>query len=643
MLVLLCILATFNAQLLTAGDALGAQQKDKLQNIMKQRPEVNLNRQRQDINLNDRVKVLANVSPWYKIGSEGGISVIATTSEQLDMFQWRFRGDGSSYIRHRYSVGKTWSNWQDLGGNTGLPIKAASLGDGRMAVFAVWLDKTLRCRYYDGGSWSEWQNLGGSFTGAPEVVVMDLQLNVRDRIDVTNTPKVSQKLAAGQAPQQGQSPSAQPLSPNNSKMGAILKQDSYRAQARQQPEPQPQGQKIIPFDTKKSRIEVYEPIKNVPKLEPPSRTRIAHIFVKNIDGTLWHRQGRGPSGSWNAWQSLGGTPFNSVVATASTDKKIDVVIWNNNTAPSYGAFYWDMSSYKWSGWMGLNIAAGAAPVIISTQEDQLEVFCLSGADTNLYHRRRTGTSWSGWVIADNRAYPLAAMSIRSGIVQLFVQKADFELYEIEWDGRKFLKSKIGGYCAQVTGVRSLDKPRFDLFLDDGHGALWQKWWGPGATLLPETGLQPHSYPSGGQGQPANAFGECNAGLRGVYKGQGYVCEPIPPPPPPTTPPPPPPTTTPPPSSAQKPVISVAVANATFVVTGSGLTPNSTVTVRVADDALTSRYFNYTSTSDGRLQAVVPNICVNAGRIYFSATDGRRDASDRTGSLWSNTVPMSCTQ
>ncbi|MBI3651516.1 MAG: hypothetical protein HY231_10900 [Acidobacteria bacterium] len=623
MLALLCILATFNMQWLTAGTALGAQQAERLRTIMGQR---------QQVNINERVKELAKISPWYKVGGGSVVSVVTTFPGVLEIFGLELR-DGVFYITHRSLSGTNLSRREDLGGNTGYSIKAVSLGDGRMAVFAVWLDQTLRCRYYDGGSWGEWQNLGGSFIGTPEVAVTDFQFIIRDRIDVMNTPKVFQKIADQPAAPPSQSPTAQPVNPNHTKM-RVIKRDSVQAQVGQPATISTQTQ-ANPRQVKKTEVAIYDKVKIGPLLNPPTRTRIAHVFVKNIDGTLWHREGTGLPGSWHAWQSLGGKSFNGIVATASTDKKVDVVIWNNNEVPSYGAYYWDTRGYKFSGWTGLNISAGAAPVLFSAQEDQLDLFCL-GNDLKLYHRRRSGSSWSNWVVADNRAYPLAAMSIRSGIVELFVRKADFELYEIEWDGKKFVASKIGGSCAYVAGVQALDKPRFDLFLTDMNNAPFQKWWGASATFLPETGVQPATFPTAGEGQRPNAFGECGAGLQ-ITQG---LCQRIPPPPPP----PPPTQQTPPPAptpTVQKPSISVVVANGTFAVSGSGFTPNSTITIRVADDALANVYYLYRSMADGRLQAVVPNICVNPGNIYFSATDGRHDASDRTGSLWSNTVRMSC--
>jgi hypothetical protein len=111
-----------------------------------------------------------------------------------------------------------------------------------------------------------------------------------------------------------------------------------------------------------------------------------------------------------------------------------------------------------------------------------------------------------------------------------------------------------------------------------------------------------------------------------------------------TPPQPTPTPTPLP---QKPSISVSanqsggVANGAFTVTGSGFLPNTTVNIRVVDDALTTLFFNQSSSASGGLNFVTGKLCQLPGRLHFSANDGRTDHNDLTGTLWSNTVTMMC--
>jgi hypothetical protein len=79
----------------------------------------------------------------------------------------------------------------------------------------------------------------------------------------------------------------------------------------------------------------------------------------------------------------------------------------------------------------------------------------------------------------------------------------------------------------------------------------------------------------------------------------------------------------------------------FTVTGSGFLPSSNVRIRVVDDQLTERDFNQSSDAQGKLNARFSLPCISGLTLHFSATDGRPDASDLTGVLFSNTVNSSC--
>jgi hypothetical protein len=166
---------------------------------------------------------------------------------------------------------------------------------------------------------------------------------------------------------------------------------------------------------------------------------------------------------------------------------------------------------------------------------------------NLYHRRRTGNSWSAWAVADNRTVPLAAIAIRADLLQVLVVKSDCQLHVLEWDGARYLISsvRLGGYLPTAQWAISPDQSRFDLILSSADDAknqarsLWHKWWESRRSVvmpnsLPDTGLQPPSFRVGGQGQPPALFGACNAGL--IYNKDSKTCE-VPPPPPPPPPPP----------------------------------------------------------------------------------------------------------
>jgi uncharacterized protein with LGFP repeats len=94
------------------------------------------------------------------------------------------------------------------------------------------------------------------------------------------------------------------------------------------------------------------------------------------------------------------------------------------------------------------------------------------------------------------------------------------------------------------------------------------------------------------------------------------------------------------TSVTSPSITVSVAgsgsSAVFTVIGSNFQPNAQVTIRVADTAQHVITYTWSATAQGTLQAVLHIPVISGLPLYFSATDGRQDSSQWTGSLWSNT-------
>jgi hypothetical protein len=79
----------------------------------------------------------------------------------------------------------------------------------------------------------------------------------------------------------------------------------------------------------------------------------------------------------------------------------------------------------------------------------------------------------------------------------------------------------------------------------------------------------------------------------------------------------------------------------FKVSGTGFSPSKLVTIRVVDDQLINLSFQATADSAGKLDFRQKILCTSGLALHFSATDGRSDPHDLTGSLFSNTVTISC--
>jgi hypothetical protein len=106
--------------------------------------------------------------------------------------------------------------------------------------------------------------------------------------------------------------------------------------------------------------------------------------------------------------------------------------------------------------------------------------------------------------------------------------------------------------------------------------------------------------------------------------------------------------TPHPPLAGRPQIGVtqegAGQNSIFVVSGSGFLPNKNVTIHataVTVGGIQQITNNQSSTATGQI-AVRWGLAVVHGTVAsFSANDGRPDAGDLTGVLWSNTFTLTC--
>ncbi|WP_428338682.1 hypothetical protein [Mycobacterium sp.] len=89
----------------------------------------------------------------------------------------------------------------------------------------------------------------------------------------------------------------------------------------------------------------------------------------------------------------------------------------------------------------------------------------------------------------------------------------------------------------------------------------------------------------------------------------------------------------PPRQPASPVISAASGQ--ILITGTGLLPNQSVTLRIISEDIVD-YLTYVSDANGCLCAPFPEAAIS-GTKYIAVTDHRTDSAADDGLLWSNTV------
>jgi hypothetical protein len=104
----------------------------------------------------------------------------------------------------------------------------------------------------------------------------------------------------------------------------------------------------------------------------------------------------------------------------------------------------------------------------------------------------------------------------------------------------------------------------------------------------------------------------------------------------------------PPAPPTRPAISIgtegAGETAVFVIRGSGFLAGAAVSIRAArigDGQVHNVFFQTAATAEGKIDARLHIPCITGLQLSFSANDGRPDASDLTGTLWSNTAHANC--
>ncbi|MGB3758870.1 MAG: S8 family serine peptidase [Rivularia sp. (in: cyanobacteria)] len=108
-----------------------------------------------------------NPGEWEKVEgfSLGSPAVLARDLNNIDLFII----SQERTLQRKCWDGKTWGEWENLGGVCKHGVAAAAWGS-RLDLFSVAADNAVWHKFWDGSCWSEWVSLGGISLGAPAAV-----------------------------------------------------------------------------------------------------------------------------------------------------------------------------------------------------------------------------------------------------------------------------------------------------------------------------------------------------------------------------------------------------------------------------------------------------------------------------------------
>jgi len=115
-------------------------------------------------------------SSWEDLGGDIDAAPAVCSRKKENMHVFCKGGDGQAWHRtYNYGSGGGWGKWQAMGGNVKYEPASCSWGKDHAAVYVSAPDgQCWHRRYYEpkenSGQWYGWQNLGGYLSGPPKVV-----------------------------------------------------------------------------------------------------------------------------------------------------------------------------------------------------------------------------------------------------------------------------------------------------------------------------------------------------------------------------------------------------------------------------------------------------------------------------------------
>lgn len=266
------------------------------------------------------------------INSRPGVATLGTG--RLVLFA---RGGDNTLWRRDYDG--AWRNWTSLGGSLAADPVAVSWDGQRIDLFMRGADNTLQHRLYD-GTWRAWESLGGSLASDPAVTSWQA-----GRLDV---------FARGAS---------------DSALWHTWYDGTWNT---------------------------WESLGGVITAAPAATSwgpNRLDVFARGADNALWHQAWN--SSSWSGWQPLGGSFVEAPTAASWGPQRLDVFTRGPDSTLQH--IWYDGSnggSANWQPWQSLGGQLGSAPVAVSWGNNRLDIFARTPGKA-LQHTWFSG-SWQPW-------------------------------------------------------------------------------------------------------------------------------------------------------------------------------------------------------------------------------------------------------
>lgn len=180
---------------------------------------------------------------------------------------------------------------------------------------------------------------------------------------------------------------------------------------------------------------------------------------------------------WTSWQDLSGPIKYAPIALSKDNYNIDVFAIGTDDHLYYK---WKNSANVWSGWNDFGGTFASPPAVTSRAGISIEVFA-TGLDNRLYYKWWSSTnSWSAWNdFGGSFASSPVAISRNQYSIDLFAVGTDNHLYYKYWGSPNGWLSNwhdFGGSFASAPAVVSKDGNSIDVFVVGTDNHLYYKYW-----------------------------------------------------------------------------------------------------------------------------------------------------------------------